>query len=42
MKKRVLIKCGGSVLEELSPDFFSSVHELRKQGYGIVIVSTLR
>ena len=38
MKKRVLIKCGGSVLEELSPDFFSSVHELRKQGYGIVIV----
>lgn len=37
-KKRVLIKCGGSILEELSSAFFSSVHELRKKGYEIVIV----
>lgn len=36
--KRVLIKCGGSILEELSSDFFFSVHELKKQGYEIVIV----
>ncbi|MDQ0153875.1 acetylglutamate kinase [Robertmurraya andreesenii] len=36
--KTVLIKCGGSTIEELSKDFFSSLHELRHQGYKIIIV----
>lgn len=34
----ILIKCGGSTLEELSAEFFSSLHELKKQGYKIIIV----
>ncbi|MDZ5470321.1 acetylglutamate kinase [Bacillus sp. 31A1R] len=36
--KKVLIKCGGSILDELSHDFFSSLHELKKSGYEVVIV----
>lgn len=36
--KKVLIKCGGSILDELSHDFFSSLHDLKKMGYEIVIV----
>lgn len=36
--KKVLIKCGGSTLDELSADFFESLHELKSQGYAIIIV----
>jgi acetylglutamate kinase len=36
--KTILIKCGGSTLEELSSDFFASLHELKKQDYRIIIV----
>lgn len=36
--KTILIKCGGSTLEELSSDFFTSLHELKKQDYKIIIV----
>lgn len=36
--KKVLIKCGGSTLAELSTDFFNSLQELKKQGYAIMIV----
>lgn len=36
--KTILIKCGGSTLEELSSDFFASLHELKKQDYKIIIV----
>jgi acetylglutamate kinase len=36
--KTVLVKCGGSTLEELSMDFFNSLQELKTQGYKIIIV----
>lgn len=36
--KYVVIKCGGSVLDELSSSFFSSLTELEKQGYKLVFV----
>lgn len=36
--KTVLIKCGGSTLEELSKEFFTSLHELKNNGYRIIIV----
>lgn len=36
--KKVLIKCGGSTLDDLSAEFFSSLLELKKQGYAIIIV----
>lgn len=36
--KTILIKCGGSTLEELSAEFFTSLQELKKQNYQIVIV----
>lgn len=36
--KTVLIKCGGSVMDELSPAFFESLIELKKQGYQLVFV----
>lgn len=36
--KTILIKCGGSTLDELSPEFFDSLHELKKQGYKMIIV----
>jgi len=36
--KKVLIKCGGSILDDLSHDFFFSLHELKKMGYEIIIV----
>lgn len=36
--KYVVIKCGGSVLDELTPSFFSSLNELEKQGYNLVFV----
>ncbi|RSD29376.1 acetylglutamate kinase [Mesobacillus subterraneus] len=36
--KTVVIKCGGSVLEELSEQFFTSLQELMDDGYSPVIV----
>lgn len=36
--KKILIKCGGSIIDELSTEFFQSIKELKKQGYAIVIV----
>lgn len=36
--KIVVIKCGGSVLDELSSGFFTSLEELQKQGYHLVFV----
>ncbi|MCM3586130.1 acetylglutamate kinase [Mesobacillus maritimus] len=36
--KAVVIKCGGSVLDELSPNFFEAIHSLKKDGYSPVIV----
>ncbi|MFE8700352.1 acetylglutamate kinase [Cytobacillus sp. FJAT-54145] len=36
--KKIVIKCGGSILDELSSEFFQSLTELKKLGYQIVIV----
>lgn len=36
--KTILIKCGGSILDELSAEFFTSLHELKKQNYQVIIV----
>lgn len=36
--KTVLIKCGGSVIDELTPAFFTSLKELKSSGYQIIIV----
>ncbi|NNV07745.1 acetylglutamate kinase [Geobacillus sp. C56-T2] len=38
MGNTVVIKCGGSVLDELSPAFFASVKTMREQGMNVVIV----
>ncbi|WP_077617282.1 acetylglutamate kinase [Bacillus sinesaloumensis] len=34
----IVIKCGGSILSELSDSFFSSIKELKYKGYRVVIV----
>ncbi|WP_367949312.1 acetylglutamate kinase [Bacillus sp. FJAT-29790] len=34
----MLIKCGGSVLDELTPAFFNSLKELEKEGYQLIFV----
>lgn len=36
--KSILIKCGGSTLDELSDEFFSSLHRLIELDYKIIIV----
>lgn len=36
--KTIVVKCGGSVLGELSETFFDSMKELQEQGYAIVFV----
>lgn len=36
--KTVLIKCGGSVMDELTPLFFNSLKELEKEGYQLLFV----
>lgn len=38
MNKTLVLKCGGSTLEELSPQFFKNFNILRKNGWQIVIV----
>lgn len=34
----IVIKCGGSVLNELSSSFFESIKEMKKKGFSVVIV----
>ncbi|MGG3467439.1 acetylglutamate kinase [Neobacillus pocheonensis] len=36
--KYIVIKCGGSVLDELTPSFFTSLSELKNLGYNLVFV----
>ncbi|MEH7343601.1 acetylglutamate kinase [Bacillus sp. JJ1532] len=36
--KTIVIKCGGSVMDELTPTFFESLIELEKQGYQLIFV----
>ncbi|MCM3724714.1 acetylglutamate kinase [Neobacillus cucumis] len=36
--KYIVIKCGGSVLDELTSSFFTSLSELEKRGYKLVFV----
>ncbi|WP_066294975.1 acetylglutamate kinase [Bacillus sp. FJAT-29937] len=36
--KTIVIKCGGSVMDELTPDFFESLIDLEKQGYQLIFV----
>lgn len=36
--KRIVIKCGGSVMDQLSPAFFESLHHLKKSGYQLIFV----
>jgi acetylglutamate kinase len=36
--KYIVIKCGGSVLDELTSSFFTSLSELEKQGFKLVFV----
>lgn len=36
--KTIVIKCGGSVIDQLSSDFFSSIKILKKEGYHIIFV----
>ena len=35
----IVIKCGGSILAELTDSFYSSIKELQEKGMKIVIVS---
>lgn len=36
--KTILIKCGGSVIDQLSEEFFASLKELKNDGYQLVFV----
>jgi acetylglutamate kinase len=36
--KRILIKCGGSVIDSLTPEFFSSLQKLVSEGYQLIFV----
>lgn len=36
--KTIVIKCGGSVMDELTPAFFESLVELENQGYSLLFV----
>ncbi|MBY0121044.1 acetylglutamate kinase [Bacillus sp. S/N-304-OC-R1] len=36
--KTIVIKCGGSVMDELTPAFFESLVELENQGYRLIFV----
>jgi acetylglutamate kinase len=36
--KKIVIKCGGSVLDELTPEFFNSLKNLQNKGYQLVFV----
>lgn len=36
--KTAVVKCGGSVVDHLSEDFFQSMKEMEKDGYRLVFV----
>ncbi|MCQ6274329.1 acetylglutamate kinase [Bacillus sp. V3B] len=36
--KKIVIKCGGSILDELTSDFFSSLKHLQEHGYQLIFV----
>src|SRR3954470_24353778 len=36
--KKIVIKCGGSILDELTSDFFSSLKQLQERGYQLIFV----
>nr|WP_295972944.1 acetylglutamate kinase [uncultured Bacillus sp.] len=36
--KKIVIKCGGSVLDQLTPDFFKSLKALQEKGYQLIFV----
>src|SRR5690625_3824992 len=38
LKKTIVLKCGGSSLEELSAQFFNNIETMIKEGYHIVLV----
>ncbi|MBA5709761.1 acetylglutamate kinase [Bacillus velezensis] len=38
MKKTIVFKCGGSVIRELSADFFQNVKELMQSGWNLAVV----
>ena len=33
--KKIVIKCGGSIIDELTPEFFSSLMQLQQHGLSI-------
>ena len=36
--KKIVIKCGGSIIDELTPDFFASLKHLQQHGYQLIFV----
>ncbi|WP_428911363.1 acetylglutamate kinase [Niallia sp. Krafla_26] len=36
--RKIVIKCGGSILDELTPDFFKSLKDLQEQGNQLIFV----
>ena len=36
--KKIVIKCGGSIIDELTPDFFASLRQLQQHGYQLIFV----
>src|SRR3954462_12453915 len=36
--KKIVIKCGGSIMDELTPEFFSSLMQLKEHGYQLIFV----
>ena len=36
--KKIVIKCGGSIIDELTPEFFASLKQLQQHGYQLIFV----
>ncbi len=36
--KKIVIKCGGSIIDELTPEFFASLRHLQQHGYQLIFV----
>ena len=36
--KKIVIKCGGSIIDELTPDFFASLKQLQEHGNQLIFV----
>ena len=36
--KKIVIKCGGSIIDELTPEFFASLKQLQEHGYQLIFV----